>query len=105
MLVLSLHSADDTEVEDEEMLEDDDEVELEEEDVDSDVFPSMMIITRFSAGVPSAEQHLNIPNLISQINTSLTLQRVARVLAAQRRHTLLQRGSPGPQPVDIHKYS
>ena len=57
MLVLSLHSADDTEVEDEEMLEDDDddEEEEEEEDVDSDVFPSMMIITRFSAGVPSAE--------------------------------------------------
>ena len=59
--MLSLHSADDTEVEDEEMLEDDDdeeEEELEEEEVDSDVFPSMMIITRFSAGVPSAEQHL-----------------------------------------------
>ena len=61
MLVLSLHSADDTEVEDEEMLEDDDdddEEEEEEEDVDSDVFPSMMIITRFSAGVPSACKHL-----------------------------------------------
>ena len=101
MLVLSLHSADDTEVEDEEMLEDDDDEEELEEEVDSDVFPSMMIITLFSAGVPSAEQHLQ-PDLI---NTSLTLQRVARVLAAQRRHTLLQRGSPGPQPVDIHKYS
>ena len=60
VLVLSLHSADDTEVEDEEMLEDDDEEEEEEleEDVDSDVFPSMMIITRFSAGVPSACKHL-----------------------------------------------
>ena len=58
MLVLSLHSADDTEVEDEEMLEDDDDdEELEEDEEDSDVFPSMMIITRFSAGVPSAEQH------------------------------------------------
>ena len=56
MLVLSLHSADDTDVEEEEMMEDDDEEELEEE-VDSDVFPSMMIITLFSAGVPSAHQH------------------------------------------------
>ena len=55
MLVLSLHSADDTDVEEEEMMEDDDEEELEEE-VDSDVFPSMMIITLFSAGVPSAQQ-------------------------------------------------
>ena len=57
MLVLSLHSADDTEVEEEEMMEDDDD-ELEEE-VDSDVFPSMMIITLFSAGVPSAHQQSN----------------------------------------------
>ena len=55
MLVLSLHSADDTDVEEEEMIEDDDDEELEEE-VDSDVFPSMMIITLFSAGVPSAQQ-------------------------------------------------
>ena len=55
MLVLSLHSADDTDVEEEEMMEDDDELE-EEEEVDSDVFPSMMIITLFSAGVPSAQQ-------------------------------------------------
>ena len=55
MLVLSLHSADDTDVEEEEMMEEDDEEELEEE-VDSDVFPSMMIITLFSAGVPSAQQ-------------------------------------------------
>ena len=57
MLVLSLHSADDTEVEEEEMIDDEDEV-LEEE-VDSDVFPSMMIITLFSAGVPSAQQQSN----------------------------------------------
>ena len=40
------------------MIEEDDEKEeLEEEEVDSDVFPSMMIITLFSAGVPSAQQH------------------------------------------------
>ena len=50
-----MHSADDTDVEEEEMIEDDDDEELEEE-VDSDVFPSMMIITLFSAGVPSAQQ-------------------------------------------------
>ena len=57
MLVLSLHSADDTEVEEEEMMEDDDDDDDElEEEVDSDVFPSMMIITLFSAGVPSAQQ-------------------------------------------------
>ena len=55
VLVLSLHSADDTDVEEEEMMEEEDEEELEEE-VDSDVFPSMMIITLFSAGVPSAQQ-------------------------------------------------
>ena len=55
MLVLSLHSADDTDVEEEEMMEEEEEEELEEE-VDSDVFPSMMIITLFSAGVPSAQQ-------------------------------------------------
>ena len=59
MLVLSLHSADDTDVEEEEMMEDDDEEEELEEEVDSDVFPSMMIITLFSAGVPSAQQHSN----------------------------------------------
>ena len=57
MLVLSLHSADDTEVEEEEMIEDDDDEDELEEEVDSDVFPSMMIITLFSAGVPSAQQH------------------------------------------------
>ena len=56
MLVLSLHSADDTEVEEEEMIEDDDDEDELEEEVDSDVFPSMMIITLFSAGVPSAQQ-------------------------------------------------
>ena len=59
MLVLSLHSADDTEVEEEEMIEDDDDEDELEEEVDSDVFPSMMIITLFSAGVPSAQQQSN----------------------------------------------
>ena len=54
-----MHSADDTDVEEEEMMEEDDEEEELEEEVDSDVFPSMMIITLFSAGVPSTQQHSN----------------------------------------------